>query len=196
VTELPLLVGQLHSKLDAALSSSRARFAQVPTRCQSGCDACCHYPVQATLVEAYCVYRALDPGRMAAVRAYRDAYLARLDERGEPQDEEAEALLAWGLPCPLLEGGRCTAYETRPIACRACHSYSDPALCNQVRANVLRDPGSREVAVQALELAIELEVAVSLPHRTTLLPFLLYALDREPGDSPEAKLSSLSYKLR
>lgn len=152
--------------------------------------------VQASLVEAYAIYRALPPGRMEHVRAYRDEFLARLDQRGTPRDDEEAATLAWGLPCPLLAEGVCTVYELRPIACRACHSYSDPALCGQVRSHVIRDPGSREIAEQALDLAHQLEDAVGLPHRTALLPFLLYALDREAGPSDIEKLEQLALRLR
>ena len=86
-------------------------------------------------------------------------------------------------------------YEARPIACRACHSYSDPALCAQVRSVVIRDSGSREIAEQALDLAHKLEDAVGLPHRTALLPFLLYALDREPGPGAEERLEQLAERL-
>lgn len=194
--ELPLLVGELHYKLDEALAASQSRFAPGPPRCARSCDHCCHYMVQATLVEAFVVYKAMPAGRMERVREYRDAFLARLAERGDPKDDEEAALLAWGLACPLLEDGACTVYESRPIACRACHSYSDPALCGQVRSNVIRDPGSREIAEQALDLAQKLEDAVGLPHRTALLPFLLYALDREAGPTPGERLEQLAARLR
>lgn len=194
--ELPLLVGELHAKLDEALAGSRARFAPGPPRCAEGCDHCCRYMVQASLAEAFAVYRVMGPDRMDRVRSYRDAFLARLDERGDPEDEEAAALLAWGLDCPLLEAGACTVYDSRPIACRACHSYSDPALCAQVRSAVIRDPGSRDIAEQALDLAHKLEDAVGLPHRTAMLPFLLYALDREDGPSAGERLEQLAARLQ
>ncbi len=194
--ELPLLVGELHAKLDEALAASRARFAPGPPRCGEGCDHCCHYMVQASLVEAHVVYRAMGPDRMERVRAYRDAFLERLADRGDPTDEEEAALLAWGLACPMLEAGACTVYDSRPIACRACHSYSDPALCDKVRSHVLRDPGCHDVAVQALDLAHKLEDAVGLPHRTALLPFLLYALDREDGPGPDLRLEQLAARLQ
>ncbi len=195
MTELPVLVGQLHAKLDEALAASLASFAQVPTRCGPGCDACCHYPVQASLAEVYTIYRELPPGGMARVHAYRDVFLARYEERGAPKDDEEAALLAWGLPCPLLVDGKCSVYDLRPIACRACHSFSDPRLCDEVRSNVLRDPRCRDLANNAIHLAHQLEEAIGLPRRTTLLPFLLYALDREDGDDPEAKLAALAARL-
>ncbi|MBM3267240.1 MAG: hypothetical protein FJZ01_06295 [Candidatus Sericytochromatia bacterium] len=195
MTDLPVLVGQLHARLDQALGESLGRFAQVPTRCGPGCDACCHYPVQASLAECFVIYRQLPPGAMDRVHAYRDAFLARYAERGEPRDDEEAALLGWGLPCPLLVDGRCSVYDCRPIACRACHSFSDPALCAQVRSRVMRDPGCRDLADQALHLAHQLEDALSLPRRTTLLPFLLYALDREDGATPEDRLAALARRL-
>jgi hypothetical protein len=52
-----------------------------------------------------------------------------------PSAERARARI----PCPLLEGGRCIAYEVRPLRCRGANSY-DAGACERG----FRDPDADE----------------------------------------------------
>jgi hypothetical protein len=53
-----------------------------------------------------------------------------------------------------------------------------------------RHAGPAAVADQALHLIHQTEDMIGLPRRTTLLPFLLYAIDREAGGNAEAKFEA------
>jgi len=82
--------------------------------CRAGCVYCCHHHVQTTLPEALAAAMALEtePGRGARV-ATTAAQTAGMN---------SAARYAQHVPCPLLEDGRCSIYEARPLACRAHHS--------------------------------------------------------------------------
>jgi hypothetical protein len=98
-----------------------------PRACRAGCAHCCHFPVGVTFAEALLLHRTLaaEPGLHAAVLA----------------NARADAERPWrelvGRPCPLLTDGRCSAYDSRPLPCRALAS-SDDAAC----AAVLRGTGT------------------------------------------------------
>jgi Fe-S-cluster containining protein len=125
---------------DAATSDAelgaREMSEQVPaTRrllpvCQTGCAHCCHATVFASTPEIL---------RIAAhVRATRsEAEIAALREKATDtaariRDLDLDARAKAQVPCPLLDvaTGKCTAYEVRPVACRAYHS-GDVAVCKK-----------------------------------------------------------------
>ncbi|MEK8023511.1 MAG: YkgJ family cysteine cluster protein [Candidatus Hydrogenedentota bacterium] len=111
-------------------------------RCPNPCSKCCERSaaLPVTAIEAREAARgvaALDPGlrdrirqRIAALSARIStgepaevatdligavhAAVGRLDAK--PQDVEPVNLMG---PCPLLENGRCSIYESRPLVCRA-----------------------------------------------------------------------------
>lgn len=93
--------------------------------CRRGCSSCCTYPVHLSLAEGILVYRGLaERGRMTpAFRASLEAHWRQV---------ALLALPVWflaGIACPLLREGECTAYEARPLLCRATFSRSRPELC-------------------------------------------------------------------
>lgn len=89
-----------------------------PRACRAGCAHCCHFPVGVTFAEALLLHRTLaaEPAQHAAVLA----------------NARADADRGWldliGRACPLLAAGTCSAYDARPLPCRALAS-SDEAAC-------------------------------------------------------------------
>ena len=90
--------------------------------CRSGCTYCCRFPVAASAPEvlavAAFVRERFDEGRQAALAARVEANIAAtagmdMDRRDRVRRD-----------CPFLEGGRCSVYEVRPVACRGYSSYS------------------------------------------------------------------------
>lgn len=99
-----------------------------PIACREGCAFCCHLKVLATGPEVLRLAEHLRASRTAdELRAIGERVAAADDRtRGMTTDQRVRAQLA----CPLLEGGRCGAYEARPIACRGANSL-DAAACQR-----------------------------------------------------------------
>lgn len=101
---------------------------ELPVACTSGCNACCHYFVEAGGVEVLRIadwIRDLPQHVQTGIRE-------RIDEainRGVGQLSVSERL-ATRIPCPLLDPvtGACLVYAVRPIGCRQFFSH-DPRDC-------------------------------------------------------------------
>lgn len=94
--------------------------------CRSGCDSCCHVPVD---VQAHEVLFAADhllshfaPDALEQVIARLAAHRDRVAAFA-PGERDASRQ-----PCVLLHDGACSIYEGRPQPCRA-HHTSDAAVC-------------------------------------------------------------------
>ena len=103
----------------AASSVWLAASPERPRDCGSGCAHCCHFPVGVTFGEALLLHEAL-------VQRGADQHqrvLAAARALGEA--------LPWaalvGHACPLLELGRCSVYQARPLPCRALASRAAAA---------------------------------------------------------------------
>jgi len=88
--------------------------------CRKGCSFCCRLKVTATPLEVIRITAALDDARRTSVLATAEA-VAGLSGRER---------LARQVHCPLLFEGACSAYEVRPLTCRALLSQS-AALCER-----------------------------------------------------------------
>jgi hypothetical protein len=93
-----------------------------PIACGEGCAHCCLLlaevrPAEALYMAAH-LRAVLSADRLDAVRAKVVAVARRV--RGMDKHARAEARI----PCSLLEEERCSVYEARPFACRACNSSS------------------------------------------------------------------------
>lgn len=86
------------------------------TACRGeGCSACCHISVVVGDVEAEAIGEAVrvKPSMKAAKR--------------QPEDVAEH----FGSPCTFLQDGRCSIYDSRPIACMLHHSLgADPSMCS------------------------------------------------------------------
>ena len=114
-------------------------LARVPAgtvACQAGCDHCCHQSVGLTPPEALAIHDHLrasrSPEQFAALAARVGALRAKTrglstDERFSPQ-----------YPCLFLEGGRCSIYEVRPLACRGMNALDAEDCARRLRDPVVR----------------------------------------------------------
>jgi hypothetical protein len=107
-----------------------------PVACSSGCDHCCHQIVGVSAPEALAIFEHVQRTRSAAELAELAAHVQRLFERsrGVPSRERFSP----EHPCVFLDGGRCSIYEVRPLACRGANSL-DAADCEKR----LHDPETR-----------------------------------------------------
>jgi len=120
----------LYHDIDRALKRSLDKAGHKPS-CRKSCAACCH-GMQVTVH----ILEGIETARFLGQKHGID-YLKRLG----PELYRQSALLAnpatsaavWkvrGEPCPLLRDSLCTAYEARPLQCRAWLSVDDPAKCS------------------------------------------------------------------
>lgn len=108
----------------SALSQVEARVPPSrPRACSAGCAYCCHLKVGVTAAEALRVGAALRASLDEASLRALTAKVFAVDARTHGLDTEGRVRAKIG--CPLLgDGGRCIAYEARPLACAGANSYS------------------------------------------------------------------------
>jgi Fe-S-cluster containining protein len=111
---------------EAVEAASSEPDAHPRIACRAGCDHCCHMRVVATVPEIIALRDFL-----VATMPARD--LRELEQRIVAVNEQTQGLTdeEWGLghhPCPMLVQGKCSAYEMRPLDCRAYNS-TDAAAC-------------------------------------------------------------------
>lgn len=132
---------QMMSALRWGMDEMEKALAETPAgvrakvACRSGCDFCCHVPVD---VQAHEVFFAADHIQVNFSPRALNAVIARLKKHrtrfgAHTGDERATSRS----PCALLKDGACTIYAGRPEACRSHHS-SDAAVC----AAYLADPAT------------------------------------------------------
>ena len=139
--------------------------------CRAGCAFCCHTLIVVTAPEAFRLARhvrgdaAADRQRIAAAAAAT---------RGVPADQRARDRR----PCALLLDGRCTAYDARPLLCRAGNSldaaaceagFGDPGIVIPASAIPLRLKDAHMLALVAALRAAALDArAYELNHALTV----------------------------
>lgn len=108
------------------------RDFQPELACRAGCDMCCYPPVSATVPEVANIVAYL-------LTQVSEEELERLERRVEEVAEQVEPMSgpersACNIACPYLQGGRCSIYPVRPLACRGFNS-NDRSVCEEVFAN-------------------------------------------------------------
>jgi hypothetical protein len=150
-----------------------------PIACAEGCAFCCNVRVEVSVPELALLVDFLKRTRSAEHLARLRARAAALaaDPRVRSRDEKPAARIA----CALLESGRCSVYEARPLACRGCTSY-DASSCQRslddpneagafyypqletfmsLSLGLLRGLSARELGTEVLELTSGLSIALS-----------------------------------
>lgn len=164
----------------AALPAFAADLAAV--QCRSGCTYCCHFNVEATVLEVLRIAAEQASGALPDRRATVAETAPRLAGVGR------EARRKTGIPCPLLADGACSAYAARPLACRSLLSL-DAAACAADFAAGLE--GGERPAVPSLSLPMLLGMAIlsgqvaalndfRLASHSVELTAALALLDRDP----------------
>ena len=111
---------------DGLLASAQATVA-----CKAGCDHCCHQVVGVTAPEALAIAQHVrqhwSPGELSALAA-RVA-----DEFQRSRGLSSAERFSPEHPCPLLNAGKCSVYEVRPLACRGVNSLSESDCATRLR---------------------------------------------------------------
>lgn len=143
--------------------TASARAQGLIVACDTCTDpACCEQPVIISRGEALLLADTLRAHGRATVRRvrlrirrWRRAGMDRLAHN--PTDRAAaRAYSARQHPCPLLEDGRCLAYNTRPAVCRTYVCLGEPAACRQFGCGEVESVVSIDVPQM---YAVEREVA-------------------------------------
>jgi len=125
----------LFRKIDLVLDTKiedwqKRRTPDEPIACRAGCDHCCHRVVFATALEAMDVmahiYVHFSDEQKAELTTRLNAYVAAV---GPQMGHDLNSLR---VPCPMLEEGRCSVYDSRPLACRSQVSLNVPT-CIEAR---------------------------------------------------------------
>ena len=97
--------------------------------CKPGCMACCYSWVTVGLAEAQYIWTALESvPRERILEAGRQRLVELVQQRKQPDWPTTHFLRRQ--PCPLLtEGGLCSVYQARPLACRGVLTDLDPQYC-------------------------------------------------------------------
>lgn len=94
--------------------------------CHPGCCNCCYWPVAASPMEGLIVLDHLIESRL-----WSKALRTKVHEAAD--QVTGLSYHVWrvaNIPCPLLNDGKCMAWEARPIACRVALSQGDPDECH------------------------------------------------------------------
>jgi Fe-S-cluster containining protein len=118
-----------------------------PLACLPGCAWCCHLTVVVSVPE---VMRLAEHLRQTLSPAALDALQARCEARAA--ERKTVSIVRWERtrrePCVLLVDNQCSAYEARPLACRAANSV-DAKACEAGHAD-----NSRSIPAYLPQLAI------------------------------------------
>jgi Fe-S-cluster containining protein len=98
--------------------------------CQEGCTSCCYNQVEVTPLEALLISHHLAENLSPKDRKDLLERVNRALTLKANKSKRKIARQRRRLPCPLLQDGRCLAYQVRPLVCRAMHAF-DPAACRQ-----------------------------------------------------------------
>lgn len=145
------LVRRLRRLIDGACPEIRQHAVM---ECEVGCDSCCYRYVMATPVDVLSIFdhiQSWGAEAKAALVAKLEAYVK------QSQPEAEEDFVRFKEPCPLLEDGKCSIYEQRPLSCRAIFSASRIS-CQSAKAS--------KTSVPSYSLFGELEFAGTCENMT------------------------------
>ena len=118
-------IGMMYEAIDGLIGSllSHAKRENINIDCKKGCSYCCYQPVYAVSHEIDYLYHYI-------IRNFSDEKQRRILKQAVMVNDKRKCLSSDELlneksPCPLLDSrGVCTAYQSRPMACRIYLSMS------------------------------------------------------------------------
>jgi Fe-S-cluster containining protein len=115
----------MSAKFDLSLRATKTRVT-----CTVGCASCCYHPVSISILEGILIYRWLKDHNKWTTKLKQ-----KLQDVADRQyGTSYEVWLFALIPCPLLtEDKKCSAYEARPLICRAYYAKGDPHYCHPHR---------------------------------------------------------------
>ena len=145
-------MGMMEAEVESGYAGAEMSRVKESIACRKGCSFCCHLAVEATIIEAICVWR----------RASQSPQLtANILETG-PKTANVPALERWQLKvrCPMLGAdGACQVYDVRPGGCRAYVSV-DVAACEG--ALVTAGTPEEDLGVPIVTFPRKIETAISI----------------------------------
>jgi Fe-S-cluster containining protein len=118
-------LAEYYGTADSAATSCAASDSR-PLACRERCAFCCHIPVgaraQQVLLIADFIRSNFSPNQQAALTDRLRKHVATVSPLTTLEHYTTN------IPCPLLDGSRCSVYYVRPLACRAYHSL-DVSSC-------------------------------------------------------------------
>ena len=121
--ELPFLkLERIYSFLDDLLA-----FVSMYIPCHKGCSSCCHLMVSVSTIEADYIQEKL----------------------GFTQHVVMESKNLFGTPCPFLNSGACSIYQSRPYVCRRYVAlFDNPSWCSLDLCGLYRFPSIRMIEAE------------------------------------------------
>jgi Fe-S-cluster containining protein len=162
--KLPLLTERSLDQIKAErieLSTEFKATLTSRTSCSKGCSACCSYPVYISILEGMLLFRHLTD------RGYwTPSFRKKLEIHADKTwDLAAEIWLLLDMPCPLLDKGKCLAYEARPFTCRTTYSFGDPYNCVPKRLTSGRFADKSDITARFRKV----ETEIFAKHKLSLL---------------------------
>ncbi|MBV7542045.1 YkgJ family cysteine cluster protein [Acidovorax sp. sic0104] len=91
--------------------------------CTAGCSHCCNLTVPISRIEAEVI------ARETGTQINKKAGIKVMDDQVDLQSIARDmSEIYYGMPCSFLSKGRCTIYESRPLACRLLLNLDDDDL--------------------------------------------------------------------
>lgn len=183
----------------------RTSLPIAPSACADGCSHCCRVHVSISAPEAIVLAAFLRDTYDQESIAKLTAHVAEIAKQVAGMDRDAR--IESKVPCPLLDGDRCAAYQVRPLPCAAANSYDaracasggeipiEPIQLGAVRATQLGL--STAIAARGLDNGrYELAGALAVALRTKDVAERWLRGERlftsTPGDTPEATISDVA----
>lgn len=136
-TEMVALARQSMSSTSKLIDGLLDRAPAGSVACRAGCDHCCRQSVGLTPLELFAIVAHLATTRSDSQLAALRAHVSLLAKRASGLSSRER--VAQDLPCPLLDEGKCSIYEVRPLSCRGMNSL-DAGICQEK----LREGPTRE----------------------------------------------------
>lgn len=178
----------------------------LPVVCADGCAHCCKVHVSISAPEAIVLAAYLRDTLKKDALAKLTARVEETAAKVATMDRDARVVSR--VPCPLLEGERCSAYQVRPLPCAAANSYDasacakggeipiEPIQLGAIRATQI---GLSTAAVARgldngrYELAGALTIALNTPDAAERWLRGERLFRATPGDTPEERISSVAH---
>lgn len=113
------LYAAIDSLNDSILSFSEKQNMQIA--CHKGCEWCCHQAVFANSYELH--YLSEKIKNLLSKEDFEQILKKAENKRAITSALNEKEILKYKSPCPLLQGGSCSMYAARPMACRIYLSY-------------------------------------------------------------------------
>ncbi|WP_234265211.1 YkgJ family cysteine cluster protein [Hydrogenophaga sp. NFH-34] len=130
------------------MSAAAENVASANAACRRGCSHCCHIDVMVSRPEAAQIARETGQQMMEPLAAQSLQEVARTQAEGiQPRYT--------GEPCPFLEDGECSIYDSRPLACRVHFNMDvDDLLCRLIEGCNISVPYLDVTLLRAISLEV------------------------------------------